>query len=126
MYYSRRPSKDPLSQKLRAVLQGKTVDLTNIPTFRAPEPDYLQEIPLEDYRYNHRYPFLVHRNAAPIRVRPTEPPPLGPGPVRVRTTPKQPFGPEPQARLTSGLPVVRDSPFRGCSRTRLFEGVFLD
>lgn len=112
MYYSRRPSKDPLSQKLRAVLQGKTVDLTNIPTFRAPEPDYLQEIPLEDYRYNHRYPFLVHRNAAPIRVRPTEPPPLGPGPVRVRTTPEQPAGPEPQARLTSGLPVVRDSPFR--------------
>ncbi|ADW17500.1 hypothetical protein Despr_1336 [Desulfobulbus propionicus DSM 2032] len=113
MYYSRRPSKDPLSQKLRAVLQGKTVDLTNIPTFRAPEPDYLQEIPLEDYRYNHRYPFFVHRNAAPIRVRPTEPPPLGPGPVRVRTTPEQPAGPEPQARLTSGLPVVRDSPFRG-------------
>jgi hypothetical protein len=96
MNLSRR-SKDPLSQKLRAVLQGKEVDLANIPAFDTPLPDHLKELPLQDYRFNHRYPMFVHRDARKIQVRIPEPPPFGPGP---------------QARLTSGLPVVQTPQFR--------------
>ncbi|MDD2468770.1 MAG: hypothetical protein PHI97_32755 [Desulfobulbus sp.] len=88
-------SQDPLSQKVREAIQGIKVDLSSIPTFTEPYPDYLQQLPLQDYRFDHGYPLFVHRDAAPIRVRTTEPAPIGPGP---------------QARLTSGLPVVSELP----------------
>jgi len=90
-----RPSFDPLSQKVRAAMRGKQVDLTNIPTFNPPFPDYTQEIAQSNGRFNYFYPLFLHQDSAPINVRTTEPAPLGPGP---------------QARLTSGLPVVEDLP----------------
>ncbi|MBV5328092.1 MAG: hypothetical protein JZU65_10710, partial [Chlorobium sp.] len=32
------------------------------------ETDSLRDMPLVDYRYNHRYPFLLHRDALCIHV----------------------------------------------------------
>ncbi|MDD2466177.1 MAG: hypothetical protein PHI97_19425 [Desulfobulbus sp.] len=103
MYHSRR-SKDPLSQKVRAAMQGKEVDLSNVPTFKPvfnPFPDHLKDIALQDYRFDHGYPLFVHRDSAPIRV---------------RTTSEQPTASESQARLTSALPVATDSPGLRVSR----------
>ncbi|MGD9817143.1 MAG: hypothetical protein AB7V04_00440 [Desulfomonilaceae bacterium] len=94
MYRSHR-SQDPLSQKVRAAMQGKEVDLSSVPTFFEPFPDHLKDIPLQDYRFDHGYPLFVHRDAAPIRV---------------RTADEQPSASDPQARLTSGLPVVSELP----------------
>ena len=94
MYHSHR-SKDPLSQKVSAAAHGQQVDLTNIPTFFEPFPDHLKDIPLQDYRFDHGYPLFVHRDSAPIRV---------------RTADEQPTVSDPQARLTSGLPVVSELP----------------
>nr|WP_321467277.1 hypothetical protein [uncultured Desulfobulbus sp.] len=94
MYRSHR-SKDPLSQKVRAAMRGQQVDLSNVPTFWEPFPDHLEDIPLQDYRFDHGYPLFVHRDAAAINV---------------RTTKEQPTGSDPQARLTSGLPVVSELP----------------
>ncbi|MGD9947776.1 MAG: hypothetical protein AB7U29_04780 [Desulfobulbus sp.] len=93
-FFSRR-SLDPLSQKVRAAMQGKEIDLTNIPTFYEPLPDDSQEIAEQNGRYNYWYPLFLHKDSGAIEVRTTEPAPLGPGP---------------QARLTSDLPVVSELP----------------
>ncbi|MGD9949784.1 MAG: hypothetical protein AB7U29_15080 [Desulfobulbus sp.] len=94
MYRSHR-SQDPLSQKVRQAMQGKEIDLTNVPTFYDPLPDDSQEIAEQNGRYNYWYPLFLHKDSGPIDVRTTEPAPLGPGP---------------QARLTSDLPVVSELP----------------
>ena len=94
MYKSHR-SKDPLSQKVRAAMLGHEVDLASVPTFRPPFRDYTQEVAEANGRFNYFYPLFLHQDSAPILVRTTEPAPLGPGP---------------QARLTSGLPVVESLP----------------
>jgi len=91
----RKLSQDPLSQKVRAAMRGHQVDLSSVPTFRQPLPDHTQEIAQANGRFNYFYPLFLHQDSSPINVRTTEPAPLGPGP---------------QARLTSGLPVVEDLP----------------
>jgi hypothetical protein len=90
-------SKDPLTQKVRAAVQGRKVDTSNIPTFNQEYSDSFAGVPLQDYRYNHRYPFFVHRTAAPISVKPAD--------IL-----------EAQARLTSALPVVCNLPAERVSR----------
>ena len=90
-----RLSQDPLSRKVRTAMQGKEVDLASVPTFFEPFPDYTQEIAKENGRWNYIYPLFLHRDSAPIRL---------------RTSPELPTGSDPQARLTSGLPVVSDLP----------------
>jgi len=91
----RKFSQDPLSHKVRAAMLGYQVDLSSVPTFRPPFHDFTQEVAEANGRWNYFYPFFLHQNSSPIQVRTTEPAPLGPGP---------------QARLTSGLPVVEVLP----------------
>ena len=93
--YRSRFSQDPTSKKVRAAMQGKEVDLSSVPTFFEPFPDYTQEIAKENGRWNFFYPLFLHRDSAPIRL---------------RTTKELPTGSNPQARLTSDLPVVSDLP----------------
>jgi hypothetical protein len=97
-----RRSNSLLSQRLRKVIAGQPLDFA-IPE----EPDPLSEIPLPDYRYNHRYPFLLHKDCRRLQVRSpqTEPPPFD-------ATADVGASTGPQARLTSGSPVVKGSPFR--------------
>lgn len=77
-----------LSRKLQRIIQGKT---NSIP-YLAPDltERILAELPMSDYRYNHRYPFFVHRNARRFRVLGDVADPA-----------------EPQARLARGIPVVQ-------------------
>lgn len=118
MYRSRR-SKDPLSQKVSAAAHGQRVDLSNIPTFHKPRPDYFQEVAEQNGRYNYFYPFFLHQDSAPLGIgtaEPTRVPPpwwldrLVAAGIKVGTTEPPPLGPGPQARLTSGLPVVSELP----------------
>ncbi|MGD9950745.1 MAG: hypothetical protein AB7U29_20075 [Desulfobulbus sp.] len=95
MYKVSRRSQDPLSKKIRQAMQGKQIDLSNVPTFSNPLPDFSQEIAEQNGRFNYFYPMFLHQDSGPIEVRTTEPAPLGPGP---------------QARLTSGFPVATDLP----------------
>ena len=46
MYRSHR-SKDPLSQKVQAAMQGKEVDLSNVPTFLSAYPGHLKTPQME-------------------------------------------------------------------------------
>ena len=78
---SRRSGKSFTRQQLHHLIHGTPCDL---PIYVPKAEDPLQGIPLPDYRFSHRYPLFMHRLAAPVRV----------------SCP-------PQARLTSGLPVVR-------------------
>lgn len=71
-----------LSQKVQDIINNKTFSI--IPQS---EPDLYKDLPLDNYRYNHRYPLFVHRDARRIIL-----------------------GEEPQARLTSGIPVVTNLP----------------
>lgn len=79
-----------LSRKLRAIVNGKHFDCP-LPAADS-DTDLYQGLPFDDYRYNHRYPLFVHRDARRI----------------VLGDKGADFGP--QARLTSGVPVVKDSP----------------
>ncbi|WP_319586009.1 hypothetical protein [uncultured Desulfobulbus sp.] len=88
-----RRSNSFLSQKLRSIIQGTTFDLPMPPA----EPDPLTGIPFADHRYNHRYPLLLHKDARRIQV---------------RTTEDLAACLDPQARLTSGSPVVQTAPYR--------------
>ena len=97
-----RRSNSLLSQRLRKVIAGQPLDFA-IPQ----EPDPLSEIPLPDYRYNHRYPFLLHKDCRRLQVRS---PQIEPPPSEAAADVGASTGP--QARLTSGSPVVKGSPFR--------------
>ena len=112
--YKKHYSKDPLSQKVRAAMKGKQVDTSSIPTFTPPIPDHFKDIPLQDYRFNHFYPFLVHRDASAIQIHTTEEQRLGQRPLSWVLRSAQHS--EPQARLTSELPVATDSPALRVSR----------
>ncbi|MGE4403771.1 MAG: hypothetical protein AB7F61_19175 [Desulfobulbus sp.] len=118
MYKSHR-SKDPLSQKVAAATHGQQVDLTHIPTFFEPFHDYTQEIAELYGRWNYYYPLFQHQDSAPLGIGTTEPsrvpPPwwldrLANAGIEVGPTDPPPLGPGPQARLTSGLPVVSELP----------------
>lgn len=50
-----------LSQKVQNIIKNGSFSI--IPQ---PEPDLLQDLPLQDYRYNNRYPLFVHRDARRI------------------------------------------------------------
>jgi|GEM_PF-696715 len=78
-----------LSKKLRYIIQGKAAD-TSIQQPPDPGPDLLNTLPLTDHRYNHRYPVFLHKDARRIRVATVDP----------------------QARLTSGSPVVKAPQYR--------------
>ena len=112
--YKSRHSKDPLSQKVRAAMQAKQVDTSNIPTFFTPPPDHSQEIAQQNGRWNYFYPFLLHQDAAPIQIPTADEQRLGQRPLSWVLRSAQHS--EPQARLTSGLPVVQDSPALRVSR----------
>ena len=94
MYFKKNYSKDPLSFKVRLAMQGKKVDTSSVLSFLPTYPDFFQEVAQENGRWNYIYPLFLHRDSAPIRLLPT---------------PDQAACSDPQARLTSGLPVVRDS-----------------
>jgi hypothetical protein len=106
--YPSRHSKDPLSQKVRAAMQAKQVDTSNIPTFFTPPPDHSQEIAQECGRWNYFYPFLLHQDASAIQIHTAEEQRLGQRPLSWVLRSAQHS--EPQARLTSALPVVQDLP----------------
>lgn len=74
-------------QMLQNLIHGTPCDIPFFTPDATESADPMRDIPLADYRYSHRYPLFVHRTAAPIRLRPAET--------------------RPQARLTSGSPVVR-------------------
>ncbi len=112
--YKSRHSKDPLSQKVRAAMQAKQVDTSNIPTFFTPPPDHNQEIAQECGRWNYFYPFLLHQDAAPIQIHTADEQRLGQRPLSWVLRSAQHS--EPQARLTSELPVATDSPALRVSR----------
>lgn len=85
------------NQGLQSLLQGKSHDFP-----MRFENDFMKGGPLDPYCWTHRYPFLTHRDARRIHV-----------PLFSAITGKDSLADfEPQARLTSGLPVVQDSPFR--------------
>lgn len=75
-------STQALSQKVQDIIKSYAFSI--IPQ---PEPDPYKDLPLQDYRYNHRYPLFVHRDVR--RITPSD---------------------EPQARLTSAIPVVTNLP----------------
>lgn len=50
-----------LSQKVQNIIKNGSFSI--IPQ---PKPDLLQDLPLQDYRYNNRYPLFVHRDARRI------------------------------------------------------------
>lgn len=82
-----------LSRSLRNIIQGNPDDFHFLQDASAP---LLSSIPLTDYRYNHRYPFLLHKDARRIVV---------PAADSASAT-------DPQTRLTSGTPVVQAPLFR--------------
>jgi hypothetical protein len=112
--YPSRHSKDPLSQKVRAAMQAKQVDTSNIPTFFTPPPDHSQEIAQECGRWNYFYPFLLHQDASAIQIHTADEQRLGQRPLSWVLRSAQHS--EPQARLTSALPVATDSPALRVSR----------
>jgi len=85
------------SQKLRSLISGKPIDFPVLPE----EPDPMAAIPLVGFRYNHRYPFLLHRDSRRIVV-----PSASDSALSVATG-EPGTASDPQARLTSGSPVVQ-------------------
>lgn len=80
-----------LSRKVQRLIKGK-------PTFVSPGSEieeFNKSLPLPEHRYNRFYPFMVHQDSRRIHV------PADPRESK-----------DPQARLTSGVPVVPGCPTR--------------
>jgi hypothetical protein len=83
-----------LSQKVSGIIKSSYLDSVDVPDF-----DPFAGIPLQDHRYNHRYPLFLHKDSRPLHVRSCK------GSVSSS---------ESQARLTSASPVVQAAPCRVC------------